>query len=177
MTISTYPAGTTWTYRNIHDATVVRTGEIALSWEPDACWITDDYRPHEAGPRVLWDLWVPRIADMLHNQDPARYLAGDVHINWTVVHATDSGPFEAAPHMLPSAQLWARENFLTFFTNPVDVKTGEEINWARVPVRDKGWNASEEDKGGFIQELLGWKPSPLQHTMNVHQLAAAAGLA
>jgi hypothetical protein len=176
VTIHAYPPGTTWTYRNVRDTTVVRTGEVALSWEPDACWVTDDYLASEISPRQLWDLWVPQVENMLHDRNPARYVPGDVHINWTVVHADDSGPFETAPYLIVRPDEKLRDNFLTFFTNPVNVKTGEELNWARVPVRDKGWNATAEDKGGFIQELLGWKPAPLQPTMNVHQLAAAAGL-
>ncbi len=32
------------------------------------------------------------------------------------------------------------------------------------------------DKGGFIQEATGWKPSPLQPFVNVETLAAACGL-
>ncbi|MGW4809705.1 hypothetical protein [Kitasatospora sp. NPDC004272] len=42
-----------------------------------------------------------------------------------------------------------------------------------VPVADR----REQDLGsGFIQDATGWKPGPLQPLMNVHRLAAAAGL-
>ncbi|MBH8550844.1 hypothetical protein I8751_00235 [Nostocaceae cyanobacterium CENA357] len=54
------------------------------------------------------------------------------------------------------------ENFVTFFTHPVDSVTGKPINWLDVPVNDKLWNSKRADKGGFIQQATGWKPSILQ---------------
>ncbi|PGH48164.1 hypothetical protein [Streptomyces sp. Ru87] len=54
--------------------------------------------------------------------------------------------------------------------------TGEPLNWLRLPVLDRGWNDTVSSKGGFIQEVTGWKPAPLQTTVDVRQLAAAAGL-
>ncbi|MFD7608907.1 hypothetical protein ACFXMT_53235 [Streptomyces mirabilis] len=38
------------------------------------------------------------------------------------------------------------------------------------------WNAAAGDNGGFVQEATGWKPSALHPTMNVVQVARAAGL-
>lgn len=69
-----------------------------------------------------------------------------------------------------------REDFLTHFTTPVHAETGEPINWARLPVVDRGWNPSRGDKAGFVQEATGWKPSPLQPVMDMRQIGAAAGL-
>ncbi|QDN54307.1 hypothetical protein FNV67_00890 (plasmid) [Streptomyces sp. S1D4-20] len=54
--------------------------------------------------------------------------------------------------------------------------TGEAVNWLRLPVVDRAWNATARDQGGFVQEATGWKPSALQPTMNVVQVARAAGL-
>ncbi|MBC2868546.1 hypothetical protein H1R13_27335 [Streptomyces mexicanus] len=55
-------------------------------------------------------------------------------------------------------------------------ETGERVNWMRLPVMDRGWNGTTADKGGFIQEATGWKPSPLQPTMDFIQIGRAAGL-
>ncbi|MQS05680.1 hypothetical protein FNX48_000345 [Streptomyces sp. IF17] len=54
--------------------------------------------------------------------------------------------------------------------------TGEPVNWLRLPVVDRSWNAKASQKGGFVQEASGWKPSALQPTMNVVEIARAAGL-
>ncbi|NER28870.1 MAG: hypothetical protein F6J89_14840 [Symploca sp. SIO1C4] len=53
-------------------------------------------------------------------------------------------------------------DFLNYFTSPVHFKTGEPLNWLSLPVVDKLWNNQRADKGGFIQEATGWKPSILQ---------------
>lgn len=50
------------------------------------------------------------------------------------------------------------------------------MNWARLPVMDRGWNKTAADKGGFIQEATGWKPSALQPTMPYLAIGRAAGL-
>ena len=44
--------------------------------------------------------------------------------------------------------------FLTIFTQPVDAKTGEELNWWRLPVRN--------DRFPAFAKALGWLPSPFQ---------------
>jgi hypothetical protein len=80
--------------------------------------------------------------------------------------------FEAAP-FAPNV---LSEDFLTHYTLPAHAKTGERLNWARLPVLDRGWNETTADKGGFIQEATGWKPSPLQPTMDYLAIGRAAGL-
>ncbi|MYT39010.1 hypothetical protein GTY66_23655 [Streptomyces sp. SID8356] len=62
------------------------------------------------------------------------------------------------------------------FTHPAHAETGELVNWLRLPVLDLGWGTERADKGGFIQEVTGWKPSPLQPFMDVQQAARAAGV-
>ena len=46
------------------------------------------------------------------------------------------------------------DNFLTFWTPPVDAKTGELLNWWRLPVRN--------DRFPAFAKALGWLPSPFQ---------------
>jgi hypothetical protein len=169
-TVQPYPAGTIWNYHNLRDPSVTRAEEILLSWEPNGCWITDDYLPEEIAAARLWKLWTDKVATLLSDDD-SHYAPGDVAINWTVRPAAEYLPYAGPGGVDPS-----RETFLTFFSHPVHAVTGEKLNWARLPVLNKGWNADRQDKGGFIQEVLGWKPAPFQSLMNVHQLAAAAGL-
>ena len=65
-----------------------------------------------------------------------------------------------------------RKDFLTYFTSPVSATSGEPLNWLRLPVVDKLWRPGRGDKGGFIQEATGWKPSPLQPLIHIDQLRA-----
>ena len=68
------------------------------------------------------------------------------------------------------------ENFLSFYGWPAHSATGEQLNWLTLPVLDKRWNAKRADKGGFIQEATGWKPSILQPFVYLPGLAKASGL-
>lgn len=182
-TVQPYGPGTRWTfsYKENH---FEQTEELALYAEPDGSPISDDYLPEEITAAELWRMWVTQYADLYHEKWPALYAPGVVPILWTVTRPTMSGIFEAAPHMvdrppIPEEYRWmgdTREDFLTHFTHPVHAVTGERLNWLRLPVMDRGWNETASHKGGFIQEATGWKPSPLQPTMNVRQLGAAAGL-
>lgn len=177
-TVQPYPAGTVWDFQH-RKTGYPHAFELALSWQPDYHHITDDFRPAQKGARALWDAWVAEVGGHLHNLDPQRYRPGDVRITWTVTTPSETGVAEYAPFSdarlhRPVHGPW--EDFLTHFTWPTQAATGERLNWARLPVLDRGWNADRGDKGGFIQELLGWKPAPLQPVMNVYQLAQAAGL-
>jgi hypothetical protein len=141
--------------------TVLETGNqtvesLELAWELPNDWITDDYTVDDATPAELWDMWVGSIrqknlSDSALGDD---YLA----IRW---HVRGDSSFERAPF-----QRWLPEenpkDFLTYYSWPENAASNEELNFLRLPVRDKLWRPGRGDKGGFIQELTGWKPSPLQ---------------
>ncbi len=55
--------------------------------------------------------------------------------------------------------------------------TGERVNWNSLPIPDAHWTPDQADRGGFVQEVTGWKPSSLQPFVNVELLARSAGLA
>lgn len=173
MTTQPYPAGTEWRFQYLRKPSVEHVTELVLYAEPLGCWITDDYLPDEITPRQLWDKWVAN-PDIYLDEEQTQ-----VHINWSVTTPTVLGTFEAAPFRVdhPRFADSLSEDFLTFFSWPVNTRTGERINWLRLPVLDRGWKGDVADKGGFIQELLGWKPGPLQPYMNPRQLAQAAGIA
>lgn len=170
-TVQPYQANTQWTFssrRSEH----TRTVELVLYAEPDGSSMSDDYRPEDTSAQELWRMWADRYAHAYHRDYPSQYRPGEVPIYWYVTQPTFRGTFEASPHA-PNA---LSEDFLSHYTHPRHAETGDPVNWLRLPVLDRGWNAAVADKGGFIQEATGWKPSPLQPTMDVAQIAAAASL-
>ncbi|MFF9287546.1 hypothetical protein [Streptomyces griseosporeus] len=169
-TVQPYPPGTQWTFTARGGRTF--TEELVLYAEPDGSSMSDDYLPEEADAEQLWREWTDRYAVTYHREQPDRYQLGEVPIYWFVTTPSFTGRFEAAPfapNVLP-------ENFLSHYTLPMNAETGERINWVRLRVADRGWNKTTADKGGFIQEATGWKPSPLQPTMNFLSIGRAAGL-
>lgn len=170
-TVQSYPPGTQWTWTSPRSGHTW-TEELVLYAEPDGSSMSDDYLPEEASAPELWRKWVDRYAVTYHQKEPGKYRLGEVPIFWTVTTPAFGGVFEAAPY----APNFLSENFLTHYTHPEHAKTGERLNWVRLPVMDRGWNGSRADKGGFIQEATGWKPSPLQPTMNYLEIGRAAGV-
>lgn len=170
-TVQPYPPGTQWTWTSPR-SNYTWTEELVLYAEPDGSSMSDDYLPEEASATDLWRMWVDRYAVTYHKRHPDLYRLGEVPIYWTVTQPTMTGVFEAAPH----APNVLSEDFLTHYTHPVHADTGERLNWLRLPVLDRGWNDTVADKGGFIQEATGWKPSALQPTMDYLRIGAAAGL-
>jgi hypothetical protein len=81
-------------------------------------------------------------------------------------------PFQS-PH---SGEEVEREDFLTFYDWPIDMVTGERLNWLTLPVVDKLWRDKRMDKGGFIQEATNWKPSILQPFVYLDSLLGGIGL-
>ncbi|MEU8735249.1 hypothetical protein AB0C68_38520 [Streptomyces tendae] len=182
-TVQPYPPGTRWTITSRYGH--VQTEELVLYAEPNYASITDDYLPDEISATELWRMWVDKVANRAHEQWPDLYRPGEVTILWTLTTPAVTDIFEAAPHakQLPPDPELVRlfgphrpEDFLTHYKTPVHAVTGEPVNWLRLPVLDRGWNATAAHRGGFIQEATGWKPSPLQPTMDVVQIGRAAGL-
>ncbi|MCX4690643.1 hypothetical protein OG401_41225 [Kitasatospora purpeofusca] len=171
-TIQPYPADTLWTYRNKNSGYAFTTG-MHLSWQLADADISHEYKPDEITAHQLYRRWAEKYGNRLAEEHPQHYRPGDVEISWTV---TGDQVDEFAPFQIHvPGEDTDHEDFLTHFTMPTDVRTGEQVNWLRLPVDDRRWNSEESDLGGFVQESLGWKPSPLQHVVNLRQLEAAAG--
>lgn len=145
-----------WTYRSL-ESDFTRTEALELSWEVNGDPISDAYVPSEISAHELFDMWVRK-----YGSDNG----GLASIYWTVSPVMETAPLQVEP--------FHDMNFSTYWTDPVDARTGEPINWMTLPVVDKRWNSQRGDKGGFIQEATGWKPSPLQPFVTVQSLAAAA---
>ncbi len=182
-TVLPYGPGNRWTYSS-RQSGFTHTEELALVADPDGADFTDDYTADEISAHDLWKRWVDKHADLLHKEWPDQYRPGEVYITWGVTGPDRNAVAEYAPHarripvpsLLPDEEPYRTEDFLTHFTHPVHAVTGERINWLRLPVLDSQWNTTKAHRGGFIQQVTGWKPSPLQPTMDVRQIGAAAGL-
>jgi len=135
-----------------------RTGSIVLLWEIEGDPISDGYSPDDIDAAELWTHWRRTVPGSV------------VPIHW-YVEGPGLGTFEFAPFQGVDPDLG---DFLTHFTWPVD-DGGEPIRWTNLPVADKLWRPGTAHKGGFIQELTGWKPSPLQELMDVARIERAIG--
>jgi len=157
-----------WRFTNLEHPGFERTCSLRYFWEVAGDPITDDYLPEETSAGALLMTWSA--------QAWRRYPDGQVPIFW-YVQGPDQGVFEAADYCRNLKRTMAenpgyKTGFLHYFTWPVDPDTGERINWMTLPVADKFWNLDQADKGGFIQEATGWKPSALAPTVDLDALMA-----
>ncbi|MCW5832356.1 MAG: hypothetical protein KIS78_07960 [Labilithrix sp.] len=111
--------------------------------------MSDDYLPEDTSAEELLDIWIKYALK--------RYPEGYLSISW-FVESPDAGLFEGMPfqHDHP------HDDFLSHFSWPVHAQTGDRLDWLSLPVQDLHWRKGRGDKGGFIQEATGWKPSILQ---------------
>ncbi|MBD1906621.1 hypothetical protein NDI37_22515 [Funiculus sociatus GB2-A5] len=139
----------------VHNRTSKNDFECALIayWEVSFDPISDDYTPEEIDAYELLKKWLKQVQ--------SKYPNGLVPIYWSV-KSKEHAIFEFMPFQFKHSAGMFREDFLTFFTWPVNSMTGERLNWLMLPVADKLWNSKRADKGGFIQEATGWKPAVLQ---------------
>lgn len=142
------------------------TQPLELQWELNGSGLTDDYYPTEMTAFALWDRWLELVEERgTWDEQLGRPW---VTIFWFVTPCYESAPFQRS---LP-----LDEDFLTFFSWPRHAVTGERVNWNRLPIPDVRWTPDQADRGGFIQEVTGWKPAPLQPAVDVAVLARAAGM-
>jgi hypothetical protein len=166
----TYPADTEWRFTSKGPRGTEKVGTLELWYELMMDPISDDYSSSETEARELFSLWLDAIREGQRWHPDLG--APHVSIGWYVA-GEDSATFEGAPF---AEDLYARqhasEDFLTFYTWPENADTGERLNWLRLPVQDKLW-AGHGDKGGFITDVTGWKPSALQSAVDLRVFEAA----
>lgn len=130
-------------------------GELEAVWEVSLDPISDDYTPSEIDSHDLFNLWVEQVE--------TKHPEGLIPIFWFVhVKGKSISTFEWMPFQFEHLPDIPQETFLSFFTQPVHPETSQPLNWLTLSAIDKLWNAHRSDKGGFIQEATGWKPSVLQ---------------
>ena len=137
-----------------------RTVDLRLYPELDCSSMVDDYYDYDGDEQL--DEYVAYIK----RKYPAWLENDAVPIVWTVLSGWDSGVFENAPFQnlatayaadsrgVPSAFNALRQDFLTHFTWPYDPRTGERLDWYRLPVVN--------DRFPEFAKALAWTPSPLQ---------------
>ena len=143
----------TWKVRS-RDSDFEWEGALEAYWEVSSDPISDNYSPDEISAHDLFDIWARKVSGEFSN--------GLVPVHW-FVQCISQGKFSSMPFQFEHyPEFSSLENFLTLYTWPVHPVTATRLDWLALPIVDKSWNAKRADKGGFIQEATGWKPSPLQ---------------
>ena len=158
-----YGADSHWRYQNIENG-FEKVDTFSLAWELSYENVTSGCTPTEDTACQVWDRWMKAV-DWARQSSRYNIPHGAAPIGWTVHDAAEALPF-----------MGEDEDFLTFFTWPTHVHTGERLQWSRLPVMDRRWVETDWTTGGFVQEATGWKPSAFQPWVDVHVLAQAAGL-
>ena len=100
-----------------------------------------------------------------HVRSRPEYKSGFVDIWWSVRFGNqcESAPFTGNwGHLHTMYDFWTQQG-------------GEPFNWMTCPVVDTRWNSRRKTPHtGFIQEVTGWKPSPLQTSVYLPALIHAA---
>lgn len=148
-------------YRRVVEASFV------AHWECEMDPISDDFTPAERTAQELFDDW----SEIVSQQYPELLIP----IYWSVrVQGKGISTFEKMPFQHGNEEAMNHKNFLDYFTQPYDPETRKPMNWFHIPVIDKHWNKQQANKGGFIQEVTGWKPSALQPFIYLPTLSAIA---
>lgn len=130
-----------------------RNGELSALWKVALDNVGDDTNPKVTTAGQLFEKWV--------TEADKTYADGLVPIQW-FIECKEHGISEYAPFQFNHMEGRPPKDFLALFSWPENASTGKRLNWLTVPVADKAWTPKRMDKGGFIQQVTGWKPSLLQ---------------
>lgn len=154
-------AGDQYAFTSVRGRTSIGRG--SLRWEVSCDPISDDWLPEEISAGELFMRWLAYVENRGHVD-----AMGYVPIYWSV---NGPGIFEAA---LPDPKYPDMGHYAKFYLPPICVATGRHVDILDLPVEDKLWRMGCADKGGFIQELTGWKPAPLQDSVSLAMLKRLA---
>jgi hypothetical protein len=149
-----------------------RHGTLSLVWQLTGDSFSDDYLPEDIDAVSLLRRWVERYYP--DETSERMYGPGMVRISWWL-RGSDGTGIERAPFSPDTYGEPDREDFLGFYSWPEDDQ-GRWCNFYTLPVEDRLWRRGRADKGGFVQEATGWKPSPMQPCVYIPGLLWAAGL-
>ncbi len=150
-----------WEFQGRRSGDLWKT-DLRANWELVLDPVSEDFSAETMSASKLMKLWVGRIRSR-------GFSGGLIPIYW-YVESEDARVLESMPFQYEHYSGHAREDFLTFFTWPVDAETKSKLNWLELPVLDKEWNTERSHKGGFIQEATGWKPAILQPYVYLNSL-------
>ena len=168
--VGAYPLDSQWIFFLRESSYYRRSERLMLAWEANGDSITDTLTPTEVEAEELLQRWVRRLETC--NGWSESLGKPWVDLRWFVVMAPDHRGLEGAPFQVNKLEP-VLQDFLSFFTWPEHATTGEPLNWLRLPVLERLWRPGRGDKGGFIQEATGWKPSALEPYLNVELLLRA----
>ena len=134
-----------------------QTSPLVLWWELDHEMITDDYLPEDADAFELFAEWERVIRRKGAAAD------ADLPIWWFVVGPTICEFAEPSPEF-PDGSHFDRYYWLG------DEAGAYQIGIDTLPVAAKAWSAEQADKGGFVQQVTQWQPTPLQPTVSLDLL-------
>ncbi|MBY5948780.1 hypothetical protein [Photobacterium rosenbergii] len=149
-------------FNNLRNKDYVITGQMVAKYEVNftdwACSYAGELDVNE-----LFDWWVEEARQ--------HYPSGYIDIQWFV--SLYDQPFK--PEFFPEEDSLPWENdFLDYFSHPVEIETGESVNWASLPVIHPRWDDECKQAGGFIEQVTGWKPTLLQSRVSIDSLVEAA---
>lgn len=138
-------------------------GPLVAVWDLEGDSVSDD-APSDATPAELLRVYVRDVQ--------RRYGWKSAPIRW-YVESPGQGKCERLPfqELDPDA-----DDFLTFYTWPVDADTGTQLDWYSVPVQDKRWDRVRRHRGGFVQAATGWKPAIYDASVELETLLLRAAL-
>lgn len=145
-----------WNFTSNYSLVTRSREPLLLGWFLDEESLSDNYTPDDLSAIELFDKWLEVVGE-------AEYLP----IHWMEMSTGEAAPFQDDPDHA--------EDFLSFWTWPTHAVTGAPVRWMSLPVMEKAWRPDQSDTGGFIQEVTGWKPSPLQRTVHLPTLLRGIG--
>lgn len=135
-----------WTYRSRH-GTPELTEEIWLYGELDGSACVDGCDSGDGADQLRF------YVEWIRRNNPEWLDDDAVPIYWSVMPAAETAPFQPSFSARVGSPV---EDFLSYFTWPVDASTGENLDWFQLPVRQERFPA--------LAKAIGWVPSPLQPT-------------
>jgi hypothetical protein len=122
-----------------------RISTLWLYPELDSSWMVQECDSEDGAGQLRF------YCQHLQDRYPKWWKSDAVPIVWFIL---GDRICEYAPCQANRGFLKNPEDFLTFHTTPINVRTGEPINWFRLPVEISRFPA--------LAKALGWKPSPFQ---------------
>lgn len=124
----------------------VRESSLFLYPEIDGSSCVDDCDSDDGFDQL--DYFVDRVREWW----PDKWEADAVPISWFV--RSDAGENECEFAPFTNHPVMDGRNFLDYFTWPVDIATGEPIDWFKLPIRNERFPE--------FAKALDWTPSPFQ---------------
>lgn len=145
-----------WDFQSKLDGSRYEGVPLWLGWTVEGAYdATAGADPSDVSAQELFRRWAAGLGD-----------PDALPLQWSVL-SDKAAVLEYAPFTDEDS------SFLDHFTHPFR-EGGQGLQWTTLPVLDQAWRpGAQEGPAGFIQEIAGWKPSPLQRTMDVAVLRGA----